>query len=130
MISAISPPEAAKAAEKILGFYPEIPASDPKGFAAGLVQTLSIFPRAVIERAVDPVVGLPAKVKFLNLAAMRELLDEWADEHHRTERLREMASRKALPEPPRDPQAEKRISDGLKKLSEHLSRGLGPSTAP
>lgn len=128
MISAISPQEAAKAAEKILGYYPEIPASDPQGFAAGLVQTLSIFPRAVIDLAVDPVAGIPAKVKFLNLATMRELLDRWADEYHATEKRRELASRKAIEPPPRDPQAEKRISEGFKKLSEHLERGFSPST--
>lgn len=126
MTSAISQAGAAKAAERILGFYPEIPASDPKGFAAGLVQTLSIFPQAVIDRAVDPVSGLPARIKFLNLAAMRELLDEWDEEY--TDSLRRREPVKALPEPPRDPVMDERIAKGLRELSEHLKSGFGPGS--
>lgn len=128
MTSPISPAEAAKAAEKILGFYPEIPASDPKGFAAGLVKTLSIFPRGVIARAADPVSGIPAQVQYLNLAKIRKCLDEWADEYFETEHRRQIAERKRLPEPPRDPEADKRIGEGLTQLVEHLKRGIGPST--
>lgn len=128
MISAITPAAAAKAAEKILGFYPEIPASDPKGFAAGLVATLSIFPQAVIERAVDPVAGIPGKIKFLNLAAIRELLEDWDDDYRRELKRREPKPL-ALPEPPRDPEEDARIVKGLRELSAHLTRGMGPSTA-
>src|SRR6185369_15628317 len=97
MISTISQREAAAAAKRLLGFYPEIPASDPKEFAAGLVATLSIFPPAVIAQAVDPVSGIPPKIKFLNLAAMRELLDEWDDEYRRMLKRHEPRP-KALPE--------------------------------
>lgn len=128
MTSTISQQEAAAAAKRILGFYPEIPASDPKGFAAGLVATLSTFPREVIDRAVDPVQGLPAKVAFLNLAQMRKLLDEWAEEWWERQRAIERASQKRLAEPPRDPQAEHRISEGFEKLKVQLQRGFGPST--
>lgn len=128
MILTISPREAAAAAKKILGFYPEIPASDPKGFAAGLVATLAIFPLAVIDQAVDPVSGIPAKIKFLNLAAMRELLDEWDDEYRRAMKRREPKP-KALPEPPRDPVEDERIVKGLRELSAHLTRGFGPGTS-
>jgi hypothetical protein len=127
MILKISPQEAAAAAKKILGYYPEIPASDPKGFAAGLVATLSIFPPAVIDQAADPVSGIPAKIKFLNLAAIRELLEEWDDEYRRALKRREPKP-KALPEPPRDPEEDARIAKGLRDLAEHLKRGFGPST--
>jgi hypothetical protein len=129
MISTISPTEAAAAAKKILGYYPEIPASDPKQFAAGLVKTLSIFPPTVIAQAVDPVQGLPAKVAYLNLAQMRKHLDAWAEEWQEDCRRQEIASRKRLAEPPRDPQAEHRISEGFAKLKLQLERGIGPSTA-
>lgn len=128
MISKISPQEAASAAKRILGFYPEIPASDPKGFAAGLVATLSIFPPAVIDQAVDPVSGVPAKIQFLNLAAIRKLLDEWDDEYRRMLKRHEPKP-KALPEPSRDPEEDARIVKGLRELSAHLTRGMGPSTA-
>jgi hypothetical protein len=124
----ISTEQAAKAAKQILGFYPEIPASDPKGFAAGLVATLSIFPQAVVDRAVDPVHGLPSKVAYLNLAQMRKHLDGWLEEFWTEHERQERAARKALPEPPRDPDAEARIAKGLKELAEHLKRGFSPST--
>jgi hypothetical protein len=124
----ISTEQAAKAAKQILGFYPEIPASDPKGFAAGLVATLSIFPQAVVDRAVDPVHGLPSKVAYLNLAQMRKHLDGWMEEFWTEHERQERAARKALPEPPRDPDAEARIAKGLKELAEHLKRGFSPST--
>jgi hypothetical protein len=123
----ISTEQAAKAAKQILGFYPEIPASDPKGFAAGLVATLSIFPQAVVDRAVDPVHGLPSKVAYLNLAQMRKHLDGWMEEFWTEHERQERAARKALPEPPRDPEAEARIAAGLKELAEQLKRGMGPS---
>jgi len=89
---------------------------------------LSIFPRSVLERAVDPVSGIPAKIKFLNLAAIRELLDAWAEEDHETQQRLERAARLALPGPPPDPEADKRILKGLRELSDHLKSGFGPSS--
>ncbi len=91
------------------------------------MQTLSIFPQAVIDQAVDPVSGIPAKIKFLNLAAMRELLDEWDDEYRLALKRREPKPL-ALPEPPRDPEEDARIVKGLRELSAHLTRGMEPST--
>lgn len=128
MTSNISPQEAARAAKEILGLYPDIPASDPKGFAAALVKTLSIFPQAVIDRAVDPVMGIASKVTYLNLAQMRKHLDEWAEEYHDDCRRRDIASRKRLPEPEVDPQVQHRVSEGFNKLVLQLKRGIGPST--
>lgn len=129
MTSNISPQRAAEAAKKILGFYPEIPASDPKGFTAGLVQTLLIFPPEVIDRAVDPVQGLPAKVIYLNLASIRKHLDAWAEEHWEHVQRLERANRKRLPEPPANPEMQERISRGFDELVAQLKRGIGPSTA-
>jgi len=127
MTSTISPVEAAKAAEIILGYYPEIPASNPKAFAAGLVKTLSIFPRPVIDRAIDEVEGIPAKVKFLNLAAIREHLDKWRIEYLVHQERLELINRKALPAPaPEEPAAKRRVSEGFKKLSDHLTASLNP----
>jgi hypothetical protein len=128
MTSTITQEAAAAAAKRILGFYPDIPASDPKGFAAGLVQTLMTFPEAVVKQAMDPVHGLPAKVEFLNLAAMRKCLDQWRLEHLAHEERVARSKVRYLPEPPRDPEEMKRISDGFKKLSEHLARGFSPGS--
>jgi hypothetical protein len=89
---------------------------------------LLIFPKPVIERAVDPVCGLPAKVTFLNLAVMRKLLDEWMDEHMQHERRLELKNRKQLPSPEPDPKADARIAKGLQDLVAHLKSGLGPGS--
>lgn len=127
----ISHDEAATAAKQILGFYPEIPASDPRSFAAGLVQTLSIFPREVIERATDPITGIPAKIKFLNLAEIRDLLEQWRGEHLDHIARVERATRKFLPPPePESPEMRDRVLKGMKELSEQLKSGIGPSTVP
>ncbi len=130
MTSTCSQAAAAAAARRILGFYPTIPASDPKGFAAGLVQLLSTYPTAVIERAADPVSGIPSKVEFLNLAAIRKHLDVWYGDHADEVRRAERLSRKALPEPPRDEEVASRITKGLAELSRHIKSGFSPSTAP
>jgi hypothetical protein len=127
MNSITSQETAALAAKRILGFYPEIPASDPKAFAAGLVQTLMTFPEAVVQLAMDPVRGIPAKVKYPNLAAMREHLDRWRVEHLDYQERLERAQRKRLPEPKRDPEHDKRMYEGFKQLSAHLEKGFGPS---
>jgi hypothetical protein len=85
---------------------------------------LSTFPPSVNERAADPAHGIPSKIQYLNLAAMRKLLDAWADEYYERQDRAERANRKALPEPPRDPQMEARIAKGFAELAEKLKRGL------
>ena len=67
------------AARQILAFYDTIPAMDQQAFTAGLVEMLSNYPPAVLQRAVSPSRGLPAYVSYPNLAKFRELLDEWAE---------------------------------------------------
>lgn len=124
MILKISQDEAAVAAKQILGCYPDIPASDPKRFAAGLVALLSTYPRPVIARAVDPRSGVAVHIEFLNLARIKKLLDEWRDEHFRDLHRREIAARKPLPEPVLNPEARERIHTGLRQLSSVLRAGL------
>jgi hypothetical protein len=68
-------------------------------------------------------------VQYPNLAKFKKLLDEWADEFYTEQDRLVRASRKRLPEPERDPQVHKRISDGFSKLKMQLERGIGPSTA-
>lgn len=86
------------------------------------------FPKPVIDRATDPVVGIPAVVSYPNLAKMREHLDKWRLEYLVEQERLERSQRKALPEPPRDPAVDRRISEGFKQLAEHLAAGHGPST--
>jgi hypothetical protein len=90
---------------------------------------LSTYPQQVLDRAVNPAAGIPAMVTYLNLASIRKHLDGWADEFDADRRRREIANRKRLPEPERDPQVEARVNEGFRKLSLHLKRGFSPSTA-
>lgn len=82
----------------------------------------------MVDRAVDPVQGIPGKIAYLNLAQIRKHLDAWAEEYVDDCRRREIASKKRLPEPPVDPQVQHRVSEGFAKLSDQLKRGIGPST--
>src|ERR1035437_4927579 len=120
---------AAKAARRILGFYDTIPATDPKAFAAGLVEILSNYPTAVIDRAANPS-GIAGHVAYPNLAKMREFLDVWLNEYLIEQERFARANRQALPEPtPNDPEMDKRVLKGLQELSAHLKSGFNPSTA-
>lgn len=123
--------QAAAVAKKILGFYPEIPASDPETFAAGLVTILSHYPSEVQWRAADPVFGVPGKLRFLNLAAIRDLLDKLGEEYAIQCRREEMERIAKLPPPPEPDEAMKaRIREQFRQLSEHLKSGFSPSTQP
>jgi hypothetical protein len=76
----------------------------------------------VVERAVDPVDGIPALVEFLSLAKIRELLDAWRSEYLDRQARLAAITRKVLPLPPLpDPETRKRVTEGFKKLSEHLT---------
>jgi hypothetical protein len=88
------------------------------------VQTLSIFPQSVIDQAADPVSGIPGKIKYLNLAAIRELLDGWAEEFYERQERIAKASRKPLPMPERNPDMEARINAGFADLTAALKRGF------
>lgn len=119
---------AATAAKQILGFYDTIPAMDPKAFAAGLVEILSNYPPAVLERSVSPSRGLAAFVAYPNLAKFRAKLEEWHDEHVADVRRMEIANMKRLPEPAPDPEVDARIAKGLRELAEHLKSGFSPGS--
>lgn len=119
----------AQAAERILGFYDTIPAMAPKAFAAGLVEILSSYHQAVIDRAASPLHGLAGCIAYPNLARYREKLDVWAQEHHYEVERDRLAKTPRLQEPPRDPEMEAKIAQGLRDLSERLKSGFGPSTA-
>ena len=112
---------AAQAAERLIGFYPTITASDPKVYAAGLVQLFSRYPEHLVAEAIDPVNGLPSECDYLpTIAKVKGYLEpRWLSWQQTQERI-EQAKRKRLPEPPRDPQVEHRISEGFKKLSMRL----------
>lgn len=108
----------------MIGFYPQIMASDPKVYAAGLVKLFSRYPEHLVAEAIDPVDGLPGECDFLpTIAKVKAFLEPRWKNFERMKELRERANRKRLPEPERDPERDKRISDGLAKLSDYLGRG-------
>lgn len=106
MHSTNSSEAAVAAAKRILGFYPEIPASDPKGFAAGLVQLLLNYPPQVVEQAADPVCGIPTRLQRLNFADVKKQLDLIAGEVHEQNVRRERARQQPLPASHRLPPSE------------------------
>ncbi len=63
---------AAAAAERLIGFYPAIQASDPKVYAAGLVKMFASYLEALVNAAVDPVHGLPAAKRIPAVAGEGE----------------------------------------------------------
>jgi len=57
---------------------------------------------------------------------VKEFLEpRWQDECRTRERM-ERFNRKRLPEPPPNPDVDRRIREGLEKLSFDLKRGIGP----
>lgn len=119
---------AAEAAEKLIGIYPAIQASDPKLYAAGLVQLFSRYPEHLVAAAVDPVNGLPSLYDFLpTMKQTKEFLEpRWREMELTRERM-ERANRKRLAEPARDPERDKRIFEGLQQLKIQIKNGIGPS---
>jgi hypothetical protein len=108
-----------------LGCYDTIPASDPKVFTAGLVDMLAMYPPAVIARAADPARGLPALVKFPNLASFREQLERMHDEYDRDvrkerRRLERENQNRLSAGPQLDDEAKARVIEGFRQLKAKL----------
>jgi hypothetical protein len=118
---------AADAAETLIGYYPTIQASDPKIYAAGLVQLFSRYPEHLVAEAIDPVNGLPGECDYLpTIAKVKAFMEpRWLREQHMAD-MKARFERKRLPEPPRDPVQDKQIEQGLRQLSERLGKGLAP----
>lgn len=114
---------ALQAAERLIGFYPQILASDPKVYAAGLVQIFSRYPEHLVAEAIDPVDGLPGECDYLpTIAKVKAFLEPRWKNFERMQELRDRASRKRLPEPPRDAEADAKIEQGFRQLSAHLGK--------
>jgi hypothetical protein len=95
--SAPSTALATQAAEKLLGFYPKITASDPKIFITGLVELLENYPDWIIARIASPVNGVPTKFKFCPLIAeIKETCEEWMIEEGRAQDLKRRFSTSKL----------------------------------
>jgi hypothetical protein len=120
---------AAEAAERLIGFYPSITASDAKVYAAGMVQVLAHYPEHLVAEAIDPFSGLPSLHDYPpTMKQLKAFLEpRWQDERRRAD-LRERFNRKRLPEPPEDPERKRKMVEGFQKLSAQLKAGIGPSS--
>lgn len=120
---------AAEAAETLIGYYPTIQASDPKIYATGLVQIFSRYPEHLVAAAIDPGNGLPSLYDYPpTMKQAKEFLEpRWREMELTRERM-ERANRKRLAEPPRDPERDKRIFEGLQQLKIQIKNGGNPST--
>lgn len=54
-----------RAARRLLGCYRTGDANDPEVYIAGVVRILSAYPMDVVNRAIDPLMGLPSRVDWL-----------------------------------------------------------------
>ena len=118
-----------EAAERLIGFYPSITAADPKVYAAGLVAIFSIYAPHHLSQAINPLSGLPSLYDFPpTMKQVREFLEPLARRERELSERERRRTQQLLPTPPRDPAEEKYVKEGLKKLSEHLSRGFGPGS--
>ena len=118
---------ASEAAATLIGYYPTITASDPKIYAAGLVQLFSRYPEHLVAAALDAHSGLVGLHDFPpTMKQVKDFLEpRWQQECRTQERI-ERFNRKRLPEPPVDPETDKKILTGLQKLSFDLKRGIAP----
>lgn len=84
-----------------------------------------IYPLEVVEKASHPVQGIPGVVDRydLTLARVRKHMDAWAAERGHRMMIEQRRATQLLPEPPRDPERDERISDGFHKLSLRLVGG-------
>ncbi|MBN8968952.1 MAG: hypothetical protein J0G95_10880 [Rhizobiales bacterium] len=118
---------AAQAAERLIGFYPSITASNPEVYAAGLMQVFSHYPEHLVAEAIDPVHGLPSESKFLpTISEVKDFLEPRYAQYLRMQAHREAQSRPKLERPVKDEAAEERVKTGFQQLSERLKVGLAP----
>ena len=114
---------ASEAAATLIEYYPTIQASNPKVYAAGLVQLFARYPEHLIAEALDAVNGLPSECDYLpTIAKVKAFLEpRWQREQQMLE-MKARFERKRLSEPPRDPIEDARIEQGLRQLSERLAQ--------
>ena len=120
---------AGRAVDALIDFVPLPDVGEPKRFIAALVAIFSEYAEPVIERAVDPVKGIPARLKVLRLASVREILDEINAPFQRE--MQRAAARKAaelaLPPPSRKrtPEEQARIDKQVANARRDLGIPVG-----
>jgi hypothetical protein len=71
-----SAPEASNLGRMLMGYFRRGDFNDPEMFALGLAATFAEFPLTIGKQVVDPIKGLPSRLKFPpTIAEVREALD-------------------------------------------------------
>jgi hypothetical protein len=92
------------------------------------VAVFSIYAPHHLAKAVDPLSGLPSLYDFPpTMKQVREFLEPMAAREREVAERERRRQQQMLPAPARDPDEEKYVMDGLRKLSDHLAKGFGPS---
>ena len=115
---------AAEAAERLIGFYPSITASDAKVYAAGMVRVLAHYPEHLVDLAIDPFTGLPSLHDFPpTMKQIKAFLEpRWQHEVRQADMIARFNRKKIAP-PPENLEEKKRIAEGFEKLSLRLKTG-------
>lgn len=122
-----------QAARMLMGFYPAREVNDPAAFARGMTAMMAAYPLDFVRRVVDPVNGLPSRLKWLpTLADVKAALEQerarrariWANANHilNTERQRQAQ----LEEDARIEQGRPSADERARQVSEALKNGLRP----
>lgn len=93
--------EAFLAVERLTGFYPGGEVSDPETFSAGLAKLFTSYPRGAVDKALDPVLGLPGTSTWLpRIAEVKAFLDKQLAERAARDRYNaELFAQRDIPEP-------------------------------
>jgi hypothetical protein len=112
---------AAKATDRLLGFYPPLDVGDPEMFTAGLVALFAKYPPDLLATAVCPERGIPLRIKRLNsLNEVKEALDDLYEPIARQiERIARQP--RQLPPPPPTPEQKARIAARLAEIKRALA---------
>jgi hypothetical protein len=89
----------------------------------------SRYPAHLVEEAVNPAVGLPSLHDYPpSMKQVKEFLEPRHQKEIRDAETNARFNRKRLPAPPRDPEHDKRMEEGLRQLSAHLAKGFSPGS--
>src|SRR5205823_1005596 len=72
----ITPNQAAKAADQLVGQFASLRADNPKVFIQAVSDVFEQYPPGVVEECIDPRTGLASRVEFLSLKS----LGDWCRE--------------------------------------------------
>lgn len=123
---AVTVTEATDYAGMLMGSFAQKDVGNPKIFAAGLVQIMSLYPAYVLADVISPSIGLPSKSKFMPaLAEVKAACEEAAISHAMAQRAMEP------PKPDRaaetTPEHQERMKQRFASLMADLAKGRAGS---